>query len=204
MNDLPKSVLPEVDFSLIPGQTPSELLKARSNDIQTLCEFYFHMRDQTWKILYEIETGLYKTITPLVKAEKSSPPFNAQFPFEKQLASINTEFNKFPKVGNFDINNLPELNGYNEHFYNYWKNTLCIVEPVGFHYYESYEIRSRFAAGMVWSGICGLVVCILSRLLYCASFEPYIFISSLIIYISFAVLLKRACEQEVKVLFLCI
>jgi len=149
-------------------------------------------------------TYLFGSLTRSLKvnwAEMSFPPFRAIFPFEKQMLRILKEFHDSHKVGNFDINSLPELSGYNENFYNYWKDTLCIAEPVGFHYYESYEIRSRFAAGMVWSGICGLAVCILTRLMFCSPFEPYIFTSSLVLYVSFAVLLKRAREQEAKVLF---
>jgi hypothetical protein len=156
-------------------------------------------------------------------AERVSPPFTSSFPYSEDLervlqglhdnpaADVDKCFVRRLKAG-IECSSLPcskaaprafvldQMEAIRtEDLFNYWKDTLCIGSERGYEYYESYEARTRFSAGMVlaaaFSALCALYAAQRSGAAAC---QMAVF--SLITYLVFGFHLRRVRRQEARVL----
>lgn len=132
-------------------------------------------------------------------AERVYPPFTSRFPFPTELKKALTTI-KQSKSLKIDISKLPDIekNFANDEF-NYWKDVLCVESEYGFEYYETFETRTRFSAGMVWAGVIGIISGFLM-------FKQNVNIAwqmlamSVVVYLAFGFHLRRVRIQESKAL----
>ena len=133
-------------------------------------------------------------------AEKVTPPFTANFPYQNTLIKAIDKLKDNAAAAQIDVTKLPDLSaGVSGYIFNYWKDALCSKADRGFEYYRNYEARARFSAGMVWAGMAGiaggLYVVFISR-----TMGLQVVLFSAIIYIAFGFQLRRVRVQEAKVL----
>ncbi len=132
-------------------------------------------------------------------AEKVSPPFRSDFPYQDEL-KIALETLKKSQAIKVDTTKFPDLSGgVSEDVFNYWKDVLCAKSDKAFDYYESFETRARFSAGMVWAGVVGMIAS-LSMLFRCVTVGWQLLVLSLVVYIAFGFHLRRVRKQEAKAL----
>ncbi len=151
-----------------------------------------------------------------------TPPFHDDFPYPIRLNElINHLRNNRDRLGyeNNDLSILPELKDLDKinkkekfefireysDIYNYWKAVLCINSPGGFDYYETYETRVRFFAGMVWAGLVGIILGIIVYFTTDSHLTSgVLFLVSLLIMFVFRINFHRVRGQEAKELVLLI
>ena len=93
---------------------------------------------------------------PVYWAERLIPPFTKDFPYPITLIEVLATLNAYPETTKHDINKMPKVDkGVPMHIFNYWKDVLCLRSPEGFAYYQTFETRVRFFAGMIWAGLIG-------------------------------------------------
>jgi hypothetical protein len=136
-------------------------------------------------------------------AEIASQPyhyhFHSGFPFHNDLK---TAYENIKNSDAVEKTRLPSINltkGVPEDIFNYWKDFLCTKNDKAFEYYESFENRTRFSAGMVWAGIVGMIASF-SMLLRCAPVGWQMFGFSFAMYLAFGFHLRRVRKQEVRAL----
>lgn len=95
---------------------------------------------------------------PVKWVERITPPFRIEFPYPEKLNNVIKELASNCKACDFELERSPIINNNVEMtVFNYWKDTLCIGAHDAFAYYQTFEARTRFFAGMFWSGCIGIV-----------------------------------------------
>lgn len=127
------------------------------------------------------------------------------FPYPAMLARAVAIMKTEYAACGIDPRLLPEWTHLSAGTFNYWKDVLCLRAPAAFSFYQSYEARSRFFAGMFWAGMAGVVGGL--YLVVSARFEqtPYtpalqLLIASVVLVVAFGFQLRRVREQEARVL----
>lgn len=143
---------------------------------------------------------------PVYWAEKTIPPFCANFPYPDILCEVIETLNTNQSTTIHNISKMPNLkNGVPMHVFNYWKDVLCVNSPEGFEYYQSFETRVRFFSGIIWaswSGIFGALYIILRETnLFHAIGLPLLFLS-LVLLITYGANFRRIRRQEARALLL--
>jgi hypothetical protein len=132
-------------------------------------------------------------------AECICPPFHSSFPFSEELNRALIEIKTSGSKILID-SHLPDIkNGLTNNEFNYWKDVLCIKSERGFEYYETFETRTRFSAGMVWAGVVGIVS---GSLMFFRgpNIAWQMLVISLVVYSAFGFHLLRVRRQESKAL----
>ncbi|RLJ21206.1 hypothetical protein DJ031_03695 [bacterium endosymbiont of Escarpia laminata] len=137
-------------------------------------------------------------------AERSIPPFRANFPYPETLTEVIDTLNKHHDATKHDVSKMPSLkNGVPMHVFNYWKDVLCVNSIEGFEYYQTFETRVRLFTGIIWaswSGILGGIYIVLMEGDFSHKIGLPLFLLSLILLITFGSNLRRVRRQESRVL----
>jgi len=137
---------------------------------------------------------------PLVWAERVSPPFHSRFPFHAQLKGALKDLTDNCQAAMFRPEASPDLSkDINRNIWNYWKDTLCCHNEKAFHFYQSFEIRARYAAGLVWAGIGGMIAS-MTMFMRCPHAALQTIVVSALIYLAFSYNLRRARDAEARAL----
>lgn len=132
-------------------------------------------------------------------AERVSPPFRSDFPFPEKLRETLENLKTSPAT-RLDATRIPDIrNGLSNDEFNYWKDVLCTKTKSGFEYYQTFESRVRFSAGMVWAGVIGVVVAVF-MFFRCPGVAWQMLLVSITVYAAFGLHLRRVREQEAKAL----
>jgi hypothetical protein len=141
---------------------------------------------------------------PVKWVERLTPPFRLEFPYPDRLKKVLKELASNRKASDFDPERPPIItNDVEMSVFNYWKDTLCIGTHDAFAYYQTFEARTRFFAGMFWSGCIGTVGGTAVLFHRCVSDFPdkYIpLVLSVILVAVFGGQFRRVREQEAGVL----
>lgn len=145
---------------------------------------------------------------PVYWAEKTIPPFTADFPYPEVLKEVVATLNSNAGATKHDRSKMPDVSkGVPMHVYNYWKDALCVNSTEGFEYFQTFETRVRFFAGMLWAGWSGMLggayIAIAawsqSR---SAGAGVELFVVSLVVLSTFAYNFRRVRRQEARALLL--
>jgi hypothetical protein len=127
-----------------------------------------------------------------------------KFPYERTVGEMFNSISNHSQLTNVDKKFIPDLsNGLPKHIYNCWKDIVCVCSPDGFAYYQEFEARTRFFAGMFLAGCLGIVCAPLTLLMVQSIFyKPalYLFFVSLIITYLYGRNLQHVRMQEVTTL----
>jgi hypothetical protein len=139
---------------------------------------------------------LEKTTTE--EPKKSTNKEANKFPYQNLLIDALKDLKDAEAATKIDKGSLPDISkNFSRNVYNFWKDTLCNFSSNGFDYYERYETRARFSAGMFWAGILGILG---GGYLIYYKIGLEIILFSLLIIVVFRLHLGRVRKQEVKVL----
>lgn len=143
---------------------------------------------------------------PVGFAEKLIPPFTAKFPYPDMLRDVVSNLKNYSSHKNIDKKKFPTIDeSFSKDVYNYWKGQLCIQSKDGFFFYQSFETRSRFFAGMLWASVIG-VFCSIIILFDTGSLHPLnsaggpIFFFSFLLFFTFGLNFRRIRRQEARAL----
>jgi hypothetical protein len=143
---------------------------------------------------------------PVYWAERSIPPFRADFPYPEILKEVMEVLNMNNDATKHDISKMPSLkDGVPMHVFNYWKDVLCVNSIEGFEYYQTFEIRVRFFSGIIWaswSGIFGGLYVMLREGDFIHNVGLPVLSLSLILLITFGSNFRRVRRQESRALLL--
>lgn len=128
-----------------------------------------------------------------------------EFPYPEMLARAVSIMQAECAACGIDPRLLPKWTQLSAGTFNYWKDVLCLRAPTAFSFYQSYEARSRFFAGMFWAGMAGVVggLClVVSARFGQTSYTPafQLVVASLVLVVAFGFQLRRVREQEARVL----
>jgi len=141
---------------------------------------------------------------PVKWVEQVTPPFRVEFPYPTKLKKALAELKADEKALCFNSEKPPCIGDAVEmSVFNYWKDTLCIEAHQAFAYYQTFEARTRFFAGMFWSGCIGVVGGIAVLRHTAANSLPdksILLVLSLLIVAIFGSQFRRVREQEARVL----
>lgn len=141
---------------------------------------------------------------PVRWAEKTIPPFKTEFPYPSVIKNVIEEINHHSDLTKHDKKNIPVVNlSVPIDVFNYWKDTLCVNTFEGFEYYQLFETRVRFFAGIIWAAWCGMLasglILFLTHDLTHGVGLPLIAIS-IILLLTFGSNFRRVRRQEVRAL----
>jgi len=132
------------------------------------------------------------------------PPFRITFPNNETIAKVLAELKGNAAVASLKTDKLPAIDKpVTTVVFNYWKDVLCVNNPVAFDYYESYEARARFFAGMFWAGVLGVFGAIVLAIRMGGIDQGttwFLFTVSAIILLTFGSQFRSVRDQEVTVL----
>jgi hypothetical protein len=123
------------------------------------------------------------------------------FPYVQRLRHMRDRLIVERGVSNISEERLPDPAGVSRITFNYWKDFLCIEAPAAFSFYETFEARSRFFAGMFWAGVAGLGGAVIAKISSISSPSSQIAVLSLTLVAAFGLQLRRVRAQEASVLF---
>jgi hypothetical protein len=90
--------------------------------------------------------------------ERLTLPFRIEFPYSESLKKVLEDLAAARSASGFDPGKPPVIAGKVEmSVFNYWQDTLCIGTRDAFTGYQTLEARTRFFAGMFWTGCIGIV-----------------------------------------------
>lgn len=96
---------------------------------------------------------------PVGTAERLVAWRRERFPYATSLLGDISILREEAAAAGIDPTRLVTLQGgLSRVVFNYWKDVLAVRAPGALQYYEGFEARSRFFAGMFWAGVGGLVV----------------------------------------------
>ncbi len=143
---------------------------------------------------------------PVTFAERSIPRFKSNFPYPSALNDILDKLQGNPQLWKGDPKQMPMIpSDFPEAIFNFWKTRLCIVSQEGFAYYQSFENRSRFFAGIIWASIVGFGCSIIIFIGTLSIVNPVgipILLFSLVLFIAFGSNFRRIRRQEARALLL--
>ena len=141
---------------------------------------------------------------PVYWAERTVPPFTAQFPYPDILKEVVSTLNSNAGAAKHDPTKMPDVTaGVPMHVFNFWKDTLCVKSPEGFVYFETFETRVRLFAGMIWaawSGILGGLYITFAAWNVSGPAGLGIFVISLVVLSAFGYNFRRVRRQEARAL----
>jgi hypothetical protein len=143
---------------------------------------------------------------PVFLAEKTIPPHSANFPYPGILVDVLETMKNYKGTERDSAGKLPNIeNGIPMDVFNYWKDLLCVNSIEGFDYYQTFEVRSRFFAGMIWAGWFGIfggiyVLISTPSIVWRVAFA--ILIISIGVLAAFGLNFRRVRKQEAKALLL--
>lgn len=149
--------------------------------------------------------GIILRSIPVRVTERLIPPFSSKFPYPLLLRDVLDTIKKKNKMTNVTSSLLPVITkDLPRYVFNYWKYLLCLRAPEGFQYYQSFEDRSRFFAGMIWASLVGTIVGIVMYFVTPAYNQVYVplMVLSGIILLVFGSNFRRIRGQEARALFL--
>lgn len=142
---------------------------------------------------------------PVKWVEAVTPPFRTEFPYPQKLGKLLDNLKSGLKESEFNADGAPYIgDNITMSVFNYWKDTLCIEARQAFIYYQTFEARTRFFAGMFWAGCIGTVGGMPAFFHTAGDRLPdksIILIFSLLIVAVFGGQFRRVREQESAVLF---
>ncbi len=145
---------------------------------------------------------------PVVWAERSIPPFHANFPDIDIMKNVIDTLNNNKETTKHDVSKMPLLKDNGEfpmHVFNYWKDVLCINSIDGFEYYLTFETRVRLFSGIIWaawSGVLGGLYVILKEGDNGLDVGLPILLLSLVLLVAFGSNFRRVRRQESRALLL--
>ena len=144
---------------------------------------------------------------PVRWAEKTIPPFKALFPYPTVIREVLETLNSHATLTLHNLDNIPNVSeNVPMDVFNYWKDTLCVNTVDGFEYYQSFETRSRFFAGIIWAAWIGMLSSVFIFIVRSGNLADGvgmpIFIISFILMMAFGSNFRRVRRQEVKALLL--
>lgn len=143
---------------------------------------------------------------PVYWVEKTIPPFHAGFPYPNVLTEVVEILNKNDSATKHDRTKTPDLSGgIPMHVFNYWKDVLCLNTTEGFEYYQTFEIRVRLFAGIIWAGwtgILGSLYIVLHSGHFSHPVGAPLFVLSSILIATFGTNFRRVRRQEARSLAL--
>jgi len=98
---------------------------------------------------------------------------------------------------------LPRWDRLSADTFNYWKDVLSFRAPEAFAFYQTFEMRSRFFAGMFWAGALGVLGAIYAVIEYRGGAMLWIgqlLALSAAMVVAFGLQLRRVRQQEARVL----
>lgn len=141
---------------------------------------------------------------PVKWAEKATPPFRLEFPYPLELQRVISELEKQKEASGFNPNkSLSISDDLKMSVFNYWKDKLCMKSPDGFSYYQSFEARTRYFAGMFWAGCIGVIggLIIIFQIPNGSLDQKFgVLVLSIMIMVVFGGQFRRVREQEARVL----
>lgn len=149
--------------------------------------------------------GIILRAIPVRWTEKIIPPFHSKFPYPDILNKLLETLKESKKSTKHDNNLLPSLSKeLPMHVFNYWKYVLCMRAPDVFQFYQSFENRSRFFAGMILASLFGTasgIVMFFVSSMTPRIYMPFIVLSASILFI-FGINFRRIRRQEARALFI--
>jgi len=143
---------------------------------------------------------------PVRWAEKTIPPFSADFPYPNLLREVLDTLNNNIEATKHTESKLPHWKGnLPMHVFNYWKDALCVNSIEGFEYYQTFETRVRFFCGIIWAswfGIIGSLYIIIRLSDITHNIGLPLFFLSLVLILTFGSNFRRVRKQEAKALLL--
>jgi hypothetical protein len=141
---------------------------------------------------------------PVSKSESFICDNKNEFPYGKEVKEMFDSIKTHHQLTYVETGLIPDLtNGLPKHVYNCWKDMVCVCSPEGFAYFQEFEARTRFFAGMFLAGCIGIVCAPLTSLVVGSIlYEPalYMFIVSVIITLLYGRNLQHVRMQEVTTL----
>jgi hypothetical protein len=141
---------------------------------------------------------------PVTKSENFICDNKNEFPYGKTVKEMFDSIKTHHRLTHVETELIPELtNGLPKHVYNCWKDIVCVCSPEGFAFFQEFEARTRFFAGMFLAGCIGIVCAPLTSLVVGSIlYKPalYLFIVSVIITLLYGRNLQHVRMQEVTTL----
>ncbi len=146
--------------------------------------------------------GSILRVLPVRWVEQVIPPFKSTFPSIRRLSTFRAEVIANAAHFSHDVTRLPSLGQtVPMSVFNHWKNLVCLNSADGFRYYQDFEARSRFFAGMFWASLVGVVLPLAA--LHATSWPPVLqlIVPSALLLVLFGSQFRRVRAQEAQVLY---
>ena len=142
---------------------------------------------------------------PVQWAESITSRGRSNFPYPSILCGMIDQIAAERRASGLHPEHLPNVGVLSTSTFNYWKDCVCIREPQAFVFYQSFEARSRFFAGMFWAGALGFAGSIYMAVRWHVQGGSYLpaiqlLVLSLSLILAFGLQLHRVREQEARVL----
>lgn len=143
---------------------------------------------------------------PVRWAENTIPPFKVLFPYPSVIKDVLETLNNHAALTMHDKKNIPNVSeNVPMDVFNYWKDALCVNTIDGFEYYQSFETRARFFAGIIWgawSGMLASIYIFVRSANMAQGVGMPLFAISFILIMTFGANFRRVRRQEVRALLL--
>jgi hypothetical protein len=150
--------------------------------------------------------GSISRALPVRWAEHSFPRFHCKFPYPDRLNEVLNTLQVYGFSTKLNLKKIIDLSqGVPMHLFNYWKDFICIVTPEGFEFYQTFETRSRFFAGIIWAALFGIIGGLYIIIITWNNRHGVglpLLILSFILYITFGANFRRVRAQEAQALLM--